>query len=51
MHERMRAVAEEVPGGVRSEVAEFLRGIARVLEAESSSADPLTPADDPTPQG
>lgn len=50
MHERMHETAEEVPERARAEAAAFLRGIARVLDAESSSAAPLTPAEDPTTQ-
>ena len=48
MHERMHETAEEVPEQARTEAAAFLRRIARVLDAESSSAAPLTPAEAPT---
>lgn len=44
MHERMLETAQEMPEEVRREAAAFLRGIAGVLDAESSSASPLTPA-------
>lgn len=48
MHERMLATAQEMPEEARREAAAFLRGIARVLDAESSSTSPLTPATEPS---
>jgi hypothetical protein len=49
MHERMQETAEQVSEGARREAAAFLRGIAQVLEAESTSAAPLSPAAPPSP--
>lgn len=41
LHARMREAAEQVPEEVRGEVAAFLRRIAAVLDAESTSDAPL----------
>ncbi|MFE7605196.1 MarR family winged helix-turn-helix transcriptional regulator [Brachybacterium paraconglomeratum] len=41
LHARMQEAAEQVPEDVRGEVAAFLRRIAAVLDAESTSDAPL----------
>ena len=48
MHRRMQETAELVPESARRETAAFLRGIEQVLETESSSSAPLSPASPPS---
>lgn len=49
LHARMQEAAEQVPEEVRGEVAAFLRRIAGVLDAESTSDAPLSSVERSSP--